>query len=85
MNRSIYVNLSDGEGIMVFTENEQVTEERIMAALLQVGMDVMEVYEVPEHEVSFYVYDPVFHDAKFESGVLRNAEKWYAANPGWTM
>lgn len=80
MKKSIYVNLESGEGVMVFTENEQITPKVLEAAFNEIGMEVIEAYEVPEQDVPYYCYDPVYYDANFERNVLKKAEKWFASH-----
>ena len=65
--KNIFVNMESGDGVMIFTENEKITPEVVMAALLECGREVIEAYEVPEQDVKYYCYDPIFRRACAES------------------
>lgn len=79
--KNIFVNMESGDGVMIFTENEKITPEVVMAALLECGREVIEVYEVPEQDVRYYCYDPIWADEAFEANVLRRAEDWFEEHP----
>ena len=40
--KNIFVNMESGDGVMIFTENEKITPEVVMAALLECGREVIE-------------------------------------------
>ena len=77
---NIAVNLESGDLIMVFTENENLTPEILEAGLKEAGYDVVETYEVRNDELQYYCYEPLWADANFEKGVMKNAERWFAKN-----
>ena len=79
--KNIFVNMESGDGVMIFTENEKITPEVVMAALLECGREVIEVYEVSEQDVRYYCYDPIWADEAFEANVLRRAEDWFEEHP----
>ena len=78
---NIAVNLESGDFIMVFTENENLTPEIAEAGLKEAGYDVVETYEVPDDELQYYCYEPLWSTPDFERGVMKNAERWFAKHP----
>lgn len=79
--KNIFVNMESGDGVMIFTENEKITPEVVLAALLECGREVIETYEVSEQDVKYYCYDPIWADEAFEANVLRRAEDWFEEHP----
>ena len=79
--KNIFVNMESGDGVMIFTENEKITPEVVLVALLECGREVIETYEVPEQDVKFYCYDPIWADESFEANVIRRAEAWFEDHP----
>lgn len=73
MTRNIYVNMESGDGVMIFTENEKITPEVVLAALKKRGMNIMEAYEVPDYNLQYYVYDPFWPSQKYEERMLELA------------
>ena len=71
--KNIFVNLESGDGVMIFTENEQITPEVVEKGLRKRGMDVIEAYEVPEHDLQYYIYDPFWPSPKYEQRLLELA------------
>ena len=71
--KNIFVNLESGEGVMIFTENEQITPEVVEKGLRKRGMAVIEAYEVPEHDLQYYIYDPFWPSPKYEQRLLELA------------
>lgn len=71
--KNIFVNLVSGDGVMVFTENEKITPEVVEKALRKKGMDIIEVYEVPDYDVQYYIYDPFWPSPKYEERMLELA------------
>lgn len=71
--KNIFVNLASGDGVMVFTENEKITPEVVEKALRKKGMDIIEVYEVPDYDVQYYIYDPFWSSPKYEERMLELA------------
>ena len=67
---NIFVNLESGEGVMVFTENEKITPEVVLTALRKKGVDIIEAYEVPDHDVQYYIYEPLWLTPKTEEVML---------------
>lgn len=78
---NIAVSLKDEDLVMIFTENEELTPEVVEAAMRWKNLDVVDVYEVRDDELQYYCYEPLWADASFEKGVMKNAERWFAKNP----
>ena len=75
--KNIFVNLASGDSVMIFTDNEKITPELVLAALLRCGQKVIETYEVPEQDVKYYCYDPIWANEIFEANILCRAEEWF--------
>ena len=71
--KNIFVNLESGDGVMIFTENEQITPEVVEKGLRKRGMAVIEAYEVPEHDLQYYIYDPFWPKKRWEDRLLELA------------
>lgn len=57
-----------GDDVMVFTK--KVTAEMIKEALDVRGHTYNEIYEVPDKELGYYIYDPLHLPEKTEQGLL---------------
>ena len=71
--KNIFVNLESGDNVMIFTENEQITPEVVEKGLRKRGMAVIEAYEVPEHDLRYYIYDPFWSKKQWEDRLLELA------------
>ena len=71
--KNIFVNLESGDGVMIFTENEQITPEVVEKGLRKRGMAIIEAYEVPEHDLQYYIYDPFWPKKQWEDRLLELA------------
>ena len=72
--KNTFVSLESGDNVIIFTENEKITPEVVEKALRKRGMDVIEAYEVTEHDLQYYIYDPFWPSPKYEERMLELAE-----------
>ncbi len=64
-----------GENVMVFTENDNAfTPVQLAMALVGKGIDFEECYPVQDHELQYYIYEPLWADEKFVQGVHKTEE-----------
>jgi len=69
-DRSIMVSgYSDtGEDVMIFTT---LTDKQIEQALIKKGQTFIEVYEVPQQDLQYYIYEPCYFNEKTEANILK--------------
>lgn len=64
-----------GENVMVFTENDNAfTPVQLAMALVGKGIDFEELYPVQDHELQYYIYEPLWADDNFIKGVHKAEE-----------
>jgi hypothetical protein len=60
-----------GEDVMVFTC--KVTSEQLERALQNKGQNFDEIYDVPAHDLQYYIYEPLYAEADFEESVIKSS------------
>ena len=49
----------DCENVMIFTDNPKYTVETVEEMLSKKGATFNEIYEVPEKDLGYYLYEPL--------------------------
>lgn len=64
---NIYINFGEGEGVMMFFENETLTPQQVEEWAKLHFPEVVEAYEVRDDELQYYIYESLWMtDAKVE-------------------
>lgn len=64
-----------GENVMVFTERDDAfTPVQLATALVGKGVDFEECYPVQDHELQYYLYEPLWADETFIRNIHRAEE-----------
>ena len=64
-----------GENVMVFTKrDDDFTPVQLAMALVGMGVDFEELYPVQDHELQYYLYEPVWADEAFIRSVHKGEE-----------
>lgn len=69
---------NSGEDVMIIIDPDSglaLSVTTVIAALTQVGKAFTDVYEVPDKDLRYYLFDPLFADAEFVSKMQEAAAK----------
>lgn len=70
---------NSGDNVMVFIDTdttEAISANTLAMALDYAGQTYADIYEVPDNEVRFYLYDPLWADESFIRGAKQMARKY---------